>query len=360
MIPHSPELLAQLDTPALVIDLDRMEANLDRMAAFVQDKPCALRPHFKTHKTPELARMQLDRGAIGLCCAKVGEAEVLAEGGIRDILITNQIVTPLKIARLVELAKHSDVTVAVAHVENCAQLGAAAQAAGVTLNAIVEVDVGMHRCGVRDPESAVALARAIADHSHLAFRGLMGYEGHAVFIGDAEERRATAEAAMARLLAARDAIVAAGLSVEIVSAGGTGTYDVTGTYPGVTELECGSYIFHDGMYQMVRPEFDCALTLAITVISVNGDTGVTDCGMKALTIDMGMPRILGHENLDVVFLSEEHGHVAGDTAGLEVGAPLELLPMHGDTTINLHDRYYGVRNNAIERVFEIKGRGKFV
>lgn len=353
-------LLAQIDTPALLVDLNRVERNLDRMAAFFADKPCNLRPHFKTNKTPAFARMQLERGAIGITCAKVGEAEVLAEAGIRDILIANQVVTPLKIARLVELARHSDVIVAVESQENTAALGAAAAAAGVTLHAIVEVDVGMHRCGAPDPASAVALARGIAEHPHLAFRGVMGYEGHAVFILDSDDRRAAAETAMGRLMAARDAMVEAGLPVEIVSAGGTGTYDITGVYPGVTELECGSYIFHDGMYKTVRPEFDCALTLAVTVISVNEGTAVTDCGMKALSTDMGMPRVLGHENLDVVFLSEEHGHVGGDTSGLRVGGQLELLPMHGDTTINLHDKYYGVRDGTIEQVFEIKGRGKFV
>lgn len=357
---HTPDLLAQIDTPALVIDLDRMERNLDRMAAFLADMPCNLRPHFKTHKTPELAKMQLDRGAIGLCCAKVGEAEVLAEAGIRDILITNQVVTPLKIARLIQLARNSDVIVAVEDAGNCAALGDAAAAARVTLNAIVEVDVGMHRCGAQDPASAVTLARAIADHPHLAFRGLMGYEGHAVFLQDPDDRRSAAEEAMGRLIAARDAVVAAGMPVEIVSAGGTGTHDVTGTYPGVTELECGSYIFHDGMYRSVRPEFECALTLIVTVISVHDGAAITDCGMKALSTDMGMPQVLGHDGLEVLYLSEEHGHVGGDPAGLRIGQQLELLPMHGDTTINLHDRYYGVRGGAIERMFEIRGRGKFV
>ena len=357
---HSPELLAQIDTPGLVIDLECMERNLDRMAGFLQDKPCNLRPHFKTNKTPELARMQLDRGAIGITCAKVGEADVLAEAGIRNILIANQVVTPPKIARLMHLAQHSDVIVAIEDAGNCAALGRAATEAGVVLNAIVEVDVGMHRCGVGDPDAAVALAMHVQEHEHLRFRGLMGYEGHVVFTIDAADREANAKEAMAQLIAARDAIVAAGIPVEIVSAGGTGTYDITGVYPGVTELECGSYIFHDGMYKMVRSEFDCALTLVVSVVGVHEGAAITDCGMKALSTDMGMPQILGHEGLDVVYLSEEHGHLMGNTAGLRIGQQVELLPMHGDTTINLHDRYYGVRHNEIEQIFEIKGRGKFM
>ena len=359
-MPYSPELLAEIDTPALVVDLDIVERNLDRMAAYFAGQVADLRPHFKTHKTPEFARMQLDRGAIGLTCAKVGEAEVLAEAGVRDILIANQVVTPLKIKRLLDLARHSDAIVAVECAQNVADLGQAAEQAGVILHAVIEVDVGMHRCGVTDAAAAVGLAQQIHTHPHLAFRGLMGYEGHAVFIQDAEDRRAAATEAMQRLMAARDAVLAAGLPVDIVSAGGTGTYDVTGAFPGVTEVEAGSYIFHDGMYQTVRDDFDCALTFVTTVIGASEEHAVIDAGMKAVSTDMGMPRILGDRALEVLYLSEEHGHVSGDTGSLAVGQPLELRLMHNDTTINLHDRYYGVRNGGIEAVFEITGRGKFV
>lgn len=360
-MPHSPELLAQIDTPALIIDLDAMERNLDRMAAFFADKPCALRPHFKTHKAPELAKMQLERGAIGLTCAKVGEAEVLAEAGVRDLLIANQVVHPLKIARLLELARNSDVIVAVESEENLADLGRAAEAAETLLNAIVEVDVGMMRCGVADPDAAAALARRIHDHPRLHFRGIMGYEGHCVFVPDADERRAQAEAAMAKLIAARDAITSAGVPVEIVSAGGTGTYDITGAYPGVTEIEAGSYVFHDGMYQTVRDDFEPALTLVTTVISVRqGMMAIIDAGMKAVSTDMGEPKVFGHPDLNILHLSEEHGHLGGDAADVRVGQQLELQLMHNDTTINLHERYYGVRNGVVERIIDITGRGKFV
>ena len=212
----------QLDTPALCLDLDLLEANVRRMAAFFADKPAALRPHTKTHKCPTIAWMQIEAGAIGVTCAKVGEAEVMARAGIRDILIANQVVGEDKIARLMGLAAHTDVMVAVEDPANARALAEAAAARGITLRVLLEVDVGMGRCGVAPGDPALALAREVCALDGLRFEGLMGYEGHAVMVPDMAERARVTEQSLATLIATRDLLVENGLPVAIVSGGGTG------------------------------------------------------------------------------------------------------------------------------------------
>lgn len=352
----------EIDTPALLIDLPAMERNIARMANFFADKPAKLRPHAKTHKCPIIAQKQLEAGnAVGITCAKLGEAEVLVEGGIRDILIANQIVGPQKIARLVALAHHADLMVAVDDPANVADLSAAASAAGVQLRVLVEVNLGMNRCGVEPGEPALALARKVAEAKGLRFMGLQGYEGHLVFTPDPAERREKTLAAMKTLVETRRLIEDAGLEVKIVSGGGTGTYDVTGSFPGIDEVQAGSYVFMDTKYRSVGLDFELALTVLTTVISrPTPHIAITDAGMKVVTSEFGMPEVRGIEGATLTKLSEEHGKIefASPNTDLKVGDKIELFVSHGCTTINLHDRYYGVRDGRLEAVWSIAGRGK--
>jgi D-serine deaminase-like pyridoxal phosphate-dependent protein len=354
----------EIDTPALVVDLERMERNIAAMARFFADKPAKLRPHWKTPKCVEVARRQLAAGAIGVTCAKLGEAEALCAGGVRtSVLIANQIVGDTKLLRLVALARQlPELIVAVDSPAQVAALDRALSQAGSPapgLGALIEVDTGMHRCGTGTPEETVALARAIAG-SRVAYRGVMGYEGHAVLVADAAKRKELAEAAAASLTAHVAALRAAGLAPAIVSSGGTGTFDFTGTVPGVTEIQAGSYVFMDGRYRDVRSDFETALTLHCTVLHRCGRLVVTDAGVKSLSNDFGPP-VAFDLGAKVVGLSEEHGHVLCDE-GVELnpGDRLRILPSHGDTTINLHERFYAARGDSVEEIWPIVGRGRFV
>jgi len=351
----------EIDTPALLLDLEKLEANLDRMADFFADKPAALRPHTKTHKCPVIAHQQIERGAIGVTCAKLDEAEAMARAGIQDILIANEIVGRRKIERLAGLAGWTEVMVAVDDARNVADLSAAATSKGVSLRVLVEVNVGMGRCGVEPGEPAVALARQVASSPGLVFEGLMGYEGHAVMRPTFEERMKLARAAMALLVSTKKHIEAAGLEVRIVSGGGTGTYNITGTYLGVTEVQAGSYVTMDVRYRDCGVGFECALTCLATVISTpRPGVAITDAGMKALTPEFGMPEVVGLEGVTVAKLSEEHGALAlTEAASLRPGDKIELIPSHGCTTINLHDHFYALRNGVVEAIWPIAARGGF-
>ncbi len=352
----------ELDTPALLIDLPAMERNIARMAAFFADKKAKLRPHSKTHKCPTISHKQLAAGnAVGVTCAKLGEAETLAAAGITDILIANQIVGPQKIARLVGLAHHADVMVAVDDPVNVEQLSAAAVDAGVRLRVLVEVNIGMNRCGVEPGEPALELARKVAESKGLRFMGLQGYEGHLVMHPNLEERRQRTLAAMKSLVDTRRFIEGSGLEVAVVSGGGTGTHDITGTVDGVDEIQAGSYIFNDVRYRSVGARFDCALTVLATVISrPNPTLAITDAGHKVLTSEFGLPELVGIDGASLIGLSEEHGKVGFKTPNRELrpGDRVEFIPSHGCTTINLFDHYHAIRDDRLEAVWEIAGRGK--
>ena len=282
---------AELDTPALCLEIEAVESNIRRMADYFRDSPVRLRPHAKTHKCPTLARMQLAAGAIGITCAKLGEAEVLAAAGIKDILIANQIVGAGKIARLVNLAGYTEVMVAVDDAANVAELDAAAQAKGVRLRVVIEVDIGMARCGVQPGEPALALAREIIACPGLRFEGVMGYEGHTIFHPDPAERRALTEPSVKLLVDTADLLRRHGIPVAIVSSGGTGTHFITGRYPGVTEIQVGSYITMDSQYREgVGIDFAYGLTVLATVVSApTPDRAECDAGLKTMTRDFGLP-----------------------------------------------------------------------
>jgi D-serine deaminase-like pyridoxal phosphate-dependent protein len=362
MYPYPATPKQDLDTPALCLDIAVAEANIQRMAAYVNKAGgVRLRPHSKTHKSPMLALRQLQAGAIGITCAKLGEAEVMAQAGIRDLLIANQIIGPLKIARLVNLAAYTDVMVAVDSADNARALSAAAVDKGLRLRGIIEVDIGMGRCGTLPGDETLALARAMVALPGLHFEGIMGYEGHTVMIPGFEERKHKALSDLARLTATADMLREDGIPVGIVSAGGTGTYAITSAVPGITELQVGSYATMDAQYrETVGIRFDYALTVLSSVISTRGgDHAVIDAGLKTMTRDFCLPLVLSPTGWQIDHLSEEHATLKReDGPPLRTGDKVEIVPNHGCTTINLHDYYHVIRDGRLEALWPIAGRGK--
>jgi D-serine deaminase-like pyridoxal phosphate-dependent protein len=260
-------MFAEIDTPSLLLDVGALNANIAFLAKYFSTRHCKLRPHFKSHKCTTIAKMQMNAGAVGMTCAKLGEAEVLADAGIRNILIANQIAGALKISRLVELSRRADVMVAVDSPDNVKMLSDHASAAATRIGVLVEVDVGMGRCGVAAGQSALNLARLVAAAPGLKFEGLQGYEGHCVDLRNETERVEKTRASLKLLVESRRLIEASGLRVNIVSGGGTGTYDITGTCDGVDELQAGSYACMDWWYSDIRPVFKLAMSILATVIS---------------------------------------------------------------------------------------------
>jgi len=350
----------ELDTPALLLDLDAFERNIDTMAAFFADKAAVLRPHSKTHKCPEVARRQLAAGALGITCAKVSEAEVMADAGVSDILIANQIVGAIKIDRLTDLAARCDLMVAVDNPGNVQDLSAACLAKGVTLGILVEVDTGMQRCGVRSAEDALALARLVAQAPGLEFKGLQGYEGHLVHTLDPDERAAGVRQALGLLKATKALIEMHDIPVPTISGGGTGTYDLSGTLPPMTEIQAGSYVFMDAKYVQVRPEFENSLIVLSTVLSRPvPERIVTDAGLKVMPPDFGWPKLLGYA-AEIAGLSEEHAKlVAPEPASvpLQPGDRVQFIPSHCCTAVNLQDRLYVVRERVLVDIWPIAARG---
>jgi D-serine deaminase-like pyridoxal phosphate-dependent protein len=357
--------VAAVDTPALIIDLAAMEHNLRTMADFFAGKKAKLRPHAKTHKSPVIAHKQLALGAVGITCAKLGEAEIMIEAGVHDVLVANQIVGPAKIARLVGLLHHGRVTVAVDDPANLRDLARAASARGVTLDVLVEVNTGMNRCGVEPGEPAVALAKVAADLPGIRFRGLQAYEGHLVNVAGEDDRAARVRAAMAPIVETRGQIEAAGIPVEIVSGGGTGTFATTGTIDGFDEVQAGSYVFMDTKYGEIAgvgEHFRPALSVLATVISRPApERVILDIGRKTLGIDHGTPRLLEYpDGVRFEGFSEEHTKltVEGAARDLRPGDQVRVIPGHGCTTVNLYDRYVGTRDGLVEAVWPIAGRGR--
>jgi D-serine deaminase-like pyridoxal phosphate-dependent protein len=367
--------LHEIQTPALLIDLDVMDQNIKRMserfAALKKAGVAAnLRPHIKTHKCPPLAVKQLEAGnAVGITCAKLGEVKAMIAGGIKkNILIANQIVERSKVEELAKLNRHAEVSVCVDNDENVKLLAEAARAEGVNIGVLVEVNVGLDRCGVDTPEAAAALAKLVDREEGLRFLGLQGYEGHLVNIADPSERKAAVIRDLSRLLDAKDAIEREGLEVGVIDSGGTGTYNFTAEFLGRSasaEIQAGSYLFTDTNYMKVLSDFEPALTALVTVVSTREGLIVTDAGMKSLSDDEGArpapkdpdlrKEITYHEH------HEEHGvYKVSPAVGLRVGDKLELIVGHVCTTVNLHDKYYGLRDGRVEIVFDIAARGKFV
>jgi D-serine deaminase-like pyridoxal phosphate-dependent protein len=352
----------EIETPALLIDLDTMEDNIQKMAKYFSGAKSSLRAHTKTHKSPTLAQKQISAGSRGICCQKLGEAEVMTNHGIRDILITSEVVDPEKIQRLVRLARTHDVKVVVDNLKVAKAISEAAKREGTRQGVIVEIDVQRKRCGVMPGEPTVDFVKKVVELEGLDFRGLMGYEGPFFDIPDFEQRKAAAHELLRSLKETVDMVESEGIVVHNVSAGSTSTYSIAGEYPKVTEIQAGSYVFMDSTYNKLGGlDFGCALTVLATVISRPvPERVVVNTGLKAITQEFGMPVVKDCEDARVYHMSEEHGMISVDPASnIDVGDKLELIPSHCCTTVNLHDHYYGVRKDKVEALWPILARGKF-
>jgi D-serine deaminase-like pyridoxal phosphate-dependent protein len=348
-----------LTTPCLVLDVEVVRRNIAAMAGRIRT-PTRLRPHAKCHKCAEIARLQLAAGAAGVTVATVWEAAALAETGITDILIANEVVGWEKMRVAAEVAKRAKLSVALDAIRNAEELSAAAAGIGVRLGALIDVDTGNHRTGVRAPNEAMKLAERIGRLPGLKLLGVMGYEGHAAREKDRSTRMTLAAEAMDRLLEVVDQMEAVGYPVEVVSAGTTATWDTTGSNPRVTELQSGSYVLMDAAKAEFVPDFACALTVLATVVSRQGDTLVVDAGRKTVGAEFALPRATGPDagKLTPRHISEEH--LLFDAAPgypLGVGDRLEIIPGNCPTTVNLHDVYYVVQGNTVIDVWPILARG---
>jgi D-serine deaminase-like pyridoxal phosphate-dependent protein len=357
--------LEAVDTPALIIDLDPFERNLRRMADAVAGTKVKLRPHAKTHKCPVIALRQMAAGAVGVCCQKVGEAEALVYGGVKNVLVSNEIVGASKIMRLAALAREAWVGVCADDPGNVDQLSAAAGSLGVTLAVLVEVNVGADRCGVPPGAPVLALARRIAGSPGLRFAGLQAYQGSAQHLRRFDERGAAIARAVEAVRLTVDLLERHGLACELVSGAGTGTYPFEAASGVYNELQVGSYLFMDADYGRnfnaggtQAADFEQSLFVLATVMSHPvPERAVLDAGLKAVSVDSGLPLVAGHPAVEYAGASDEHGTLALHGATLALGQKLKLVPGHCDPTVNLHDWFVCCRNGRVEALWPITGRG---
>lgn len=346
-------------TPALLLDLDVAKRNIATMADKFDALPAKLRPHIKVHKSVELARMTVEAGAVGVACATVWEAMVMATGGITDVLIANQVVGPDKMAAAAELAREHRITVTVDDVRNVEQLAGAAAAAGSSLEVLIEVDVGMGRCGVRDLPDLLPIAERIADAPNLTLRGLQAYEGHCMLEPDREKRLRDATAANERAVQAADFLADRGHPCADISGGGTGTYFITGAHPRITEVQAGSYALLDRFHgNLVPGGFEVAMTVLGTVISRQGHTVVLDCGRKAVGIDFVTPPLIGYPDAEVRYYAEEHCLLDFPSEPpLDLGDTAEVMGGYGPTTVNLHEVFHVIEGGVVTDIWPVNPRG---
>jgi 3-hydroxy-D-aspartate aldolase len=357
----------RLNTPSLIVDLDLLEANIAKMARLCAESGIALRPHAKTHKSVEIAKRQLKAGAIGICCAKLGEAEILAGGGIESILLTSPVVSAEGCRRLAALNRRCPELMVVADcAANVEMLAGAAASSGRPLKAMLDLDVGQHRTGIAPGAGALALAEAIAATPGLSLAGIQGYAGHLMHVHDHGEREAATLAVMAALADTRDTLEARGLACPIVTGGGTGTFDLDPPAAVLTELQAGSYVFMDAEYEDVwegeRAPFETALFVQTTVISANlPGRATTDAGLKAFATDAGPPRIVrgAPEGARYVFSGDEQGRLEFSEGGaMEVGAIVTCAVPHCDPTVNLYDHYHVIRGDTVVDIWPVDARGR--
>jgi D-serine deaminase-like pyridoxal phosphate-dependent protein len=348
---------SEVVTPALILDLPAARRNIAKMGERMRGLPADLRPHVKVHKSPELARMQIEAGAIGVSTATVWEAIVMVRAGLDGVFVVNTVAGPEKLAALAVLAREADVMVAVDDAANAADHAAAARAAGSTLGVLVELDTGMDRAGVDTAGEAVELAARVAELDGLRLLGLSGYEGHCSLTPERELRHQRERTAMSFLVETAEAFRAAGLPCPIVSAGGTATWDWTASFPGVTESQAGSYVVMDNFHGAMVGDFERAVTVLATVISRPPDRVIVDSGNKS----MGAPAlatIVGREELASFRFDEEHGiFAATPAAGLRVGDVVELAPGYAPGTVNWYDAYHVVEDDRVIDVWPVVPRG---
>ena len=354
----------ELDTPALVLDLSAAEQNINTVHSFFEDRPAKLRPHVKTHNCPAIGWLQLSRGGTvgGICTAKIGQAEVFAQAGFKDILIANEVVTKSKINRLCALAKTRRMTTAVDSAANVRDLSQASLANRVNLRVLVDVNSRLGRCGVEPGTDALGLARTVVQSPSLHFAGLMSYEGcitHEEYQDMVEETFRVMEP----VLETKKLIERAGIPVETLSVGGTHNYEVVGAMAGVTEVQAGSYVLMDNSYIPYRPKLKAALKVLGTVISrqENG-TAVVDVGQKAIGADQRLPTVQGIPGAKVQRLSAEHGILAleGEAAqGLALGSKVWMVPYDAEVCFNMYNHVNVTRNGKLEGVWEVLARGRY-
>jgi 3-hydroxy-D-aspartate aldolase len=361
---------AEIPTPALLLDLDRFERNIQKMAAHIKSAGKKLRPHSKTHKCPEIARRQVAAGAIGVCVAKVGEAEVMAAAGIRNLLITTEVVGPEKIGRLLGvLRRQPETMVVVDHPDNVRELGDAVTRAGLVLNVLVDVDVGGRRTGVQPGEPAFDLGRQVMAQRALNLRGLQGYAGHCAHVMGFDERRRASRRWMGRLMKTRELFEKNQLPVDVVTGGSSGTFNIDAELEGMTELQSGSYCVMDLDYRRIGSprgaaydDFEMALTVLTTVVSVpSQEMAMVDGGFKAFSTDRPfVPETVEWPGVEYTWAGDEHGRLTTAEPGRlpKLGQLIEFFPPHCDPTINLYDRFYALRGDQVEAVWEISGRGR--
>ena len=361
---------ADIQTPCLILDLDALERNIRKMGDYARAMGVRHRVHGKMHKSVDVALLQ-ERlgGSVGVCCQKVSEAEVFARGGIRDVLVSNQVRDPAKIDRLARLPKLGARTICcVDDIANVADLSAAAVRHGTTIECLVEIDCGAGRCGVKTTPEVIAIAKAIAAAPGLKFSGIQAYQGAMQHMDRYEDRKAKIDLAVAQVKDAVDGLKAEGLDCDIVGGGGTGSYYFEGSSGVYNELQCGSYAFMDADYGRIldkdghridQGEWENALFLLTSVMShAKADKAICDAGLKVQSVDSGLPVIFGRRDVKYVKCSDEHG-VIDDPAGvLKVNDRLRLVPGHCDPTCNLHDWYVGVRGGKVEVVWPVSARGK--
>jgi D-threonine aldolase len=343
----------ELDTPALLADLDLIDKNILRMADYLKPRKTKLRAHTKVHRIPFLAHKQLTAGAIGVCCQKVSEAQVMVAAGVKDVIVTNEIVTPQKIKRLVALTKNAKLSVPIDSGHNAQLISKIASEEEAEVGVLVDVHMGSQRCGVEPGEPALKLARSASSLKGLRLEGLMGFEGHLSWMEPRDKRRTEVERAEALLVKTKTLIENSGIRVEDISAGSTGTYDVTANNPEMTELQAGTYVLMDGEYRKHVPEFDCALTVLTTVISrPDANRAITDAGLMSINTALGNPQVAKRDDLDVEGLHAEntvlkvkrHNEIA-------VGDKIELIPSYLDGTVNCHKQIYAIRRGRVEGIW---------
>ena len=369
-IPAKPGMdEADIQTPSLVLDLDALERNIKKMGDYAKAHGMRHRTHGKMHKSVDVQRLQEKLGgACGVCCQKVSEAEVFARGGIKDILVSNQVRDPAKIDRLARLPKLGARTICcVDDLANVADLSSAAQTHGTEIECLVEIDCGAGRCGVTTTPDVVAIAKAIDGSEGLKFSGLQAYQGAMQHLDSYDERKAKIDIAVAMVKDAVDTLKAEGLDCDIVGGGGTGSYYFESNSGVYNELQCGSYAFMDADYGRIldkdgnridQGEWENAFFILTSVMShAKADKAIVDAGLKAQSVDSGLPVIYGRNDVEYIKCSDEHGVVMDPNGALKVNDKLKLVPGHCDPTANVHDWYVGVRNGKVECLWPVSARG---
>ena len=347
---------SEVVTPALILDLPAARRNIEKMASWLEGKPAKIRPHIKVHKSPELARLQVEAGAIGLSTATVWEAVVLVRSGLDSIFIVNTVAGPEKLAAIAALAGDAEVMVAVDEAENAAEIARAARAAGSTVGVLIEVDTGMDRAGVDTIGQAVELGRKLVELKGIRMLGVTGYEGHCSLTPEAGLRAQKQKKAMSFLAETAQALESHGIPSPIVSAGGTATWNLTASDPKVTEIQAGSYAVMDNFHGAMVGDFEKALTVATTVISRPHDRVIVDAGNKSLGAP-ALSTIAGHENVGFRF-DEEHGvYVALPDEKLRVGDVVELIPGYAPGTVNWYDAFHVVEGDRVVDIWAVIPRG---